>query len=833
MKKSKLKPKATLGGSVWTMKPQVVILVLLASMFVNPEPLSAALVPNLFSANDTNKPLANIPAVATPEENLSDLKGKLDGLETLRDRLDKETNDTKAPEGVKPEEVSEQRRLIESLIFFYQEGLNSLTAKETEQENLKVTQAQSGKWTGFSSPPPYSMLMLYGLQEESEALRGKQAVLESSLAGGQGDSASLQKEVTRAQVASGLASENVGRDASSDGSASAAWRREFAELRVRTAERNVWFREIQTGLVNAKLAGVRAKLALLDKQIALARQHAVLSESDMGKIREGLKTSTRNIEQDQQKAVSENIRWTKEREAVTRDLMAARAVLQKGTATGDPVQMATLEAQSNAADAWVAVTRQETETLGTLSVFNNNIEGFWNYQYTLQNSPDPKLRQDALNQLVREAARLQQWGAYSQDNLSLAVSEEQNQQAKLNSISIDSPIRRYETQTLDAYRLNRQIAERIRLLADRTGQMLDRWLQDYHQASANRPVAERFHDGIRDAANILLQVFSFELFTVDDEVDLEGKKLNITRGVTLGKSLKSLTVFVIGFWIAKKLARRFQRMLVEHFAIDEAQSNVLRRWVLMGLSSILLVIVLSLARIPMTAFAFLGGALAIGVGFGTQTMLKNLISGVMILVERKIQIGDIVEVDGILGTVTEIDIRSSTVRGFDGVETMIPNSTFLENKVTNWTYTNLKIRRSVRVGVAYGSPTREVIQLLLDCAQRHGQVLDDPKPYVWLEDFGDNSLVFGLYFWLEMGPKVSSLQMMSDLRLMMIDALGKAGIAIPFPQRDIHFIPIQPLPVSVVACESAVFDTKPGSAANGKTNPSQSTPALVIVQPDG
>ena len=216
-------------------------------------------------------------------------------------------------------------------------------------------------------------------------------------------------------------------------------------------------------------------------------------------------------------------------------------------------------------------------------------------------------------------------------------------------------------------------------------------------------------------------------------------------------------------------------------------------------------------------------ALAIGVGFGTQTMLKNLISGVMILVERKIQIGDIVDVDGILGTVTEIDIRSSTVRGFDGVETMIPNSTFLENKVTNWTYTNLKIRRSVRVGVAYGSPTREVIQLLLDCAQRHGQVLDDPKPYVWLEDFGDNSLVFGLYFWLEMGPKVSSMQMMSDLRLMMIDALGKAGIAIPFSQQDIHYIPIQPLPVSVVACETAIMDPQPGSAANGKN---QSKPII-------
>ena len=262
----------------------------------------------------------------------------------------------------------------------------------------------------------------------------------------------------------------------------------------------------------------------------------------------------------------------------------------------------------------------------------------------------------------------------------------------------------------------RQTSERLRLLADRTGHMLARWLGDYQRSSAERPTAEIVKENLLEAVNRVDQLFRFELFTVDDEVDLEGKKVNIIRGVTLGKILTALGVFAVGFWLAKWLSRRFQRMLVEQFAIDIAQSNVLRRWVFMGLSLLLLVMVLTLARIPLTAFAFLGGALAIGVGFGTQTMLKNLISGVMIRVERKIQISDIVEVDGILGTVTEIDIRSSTVRGFDGVETMIPNSTFLENKVTNWTYTNLKIRRSVRIGIAYGTPAREVIRLLLECA---------------------------------------------------------------------------------------------------------------------
>jgi potassium efflux system protein len=780
--------------------------VLSAALLLAGIPPCAAVGANVLSVIvDKNAPASAAATAATAQEIRADLDQKLNEALAFRDRLDSGSIDTKPPEGIKPEEVTEQRRIIESLLFFYQEGLTSLATVESERDKLKLAEAQAQEWTDFTEPPPYSMLMLYGLQEEADALRGKQAVLESLLAGWQGDSALLQAEVSRAQAAARQAAENVERAASPGDSERAVWRRDFAGWRVRASERNVWFKEIQTALVSVKLAVVRAELALLEKKITVASRHAVLSEADMEKVREGLKAANQNLQLELQKAVAENTRWTKERAASARILDTARAENNKEA-------IETLTARLRAADTWVAATSQEIETLGTLSVINNNIEEYWNYQYMLLNSLEPKLQHNALQQLQRDLARLRQWGSYTQDNLRLAVSEESNQQAKLDSISLDSPLRRYEAQTLEAYRLKRQTAERIRLLADRTALMLTRWLDNYHRSYEDKPIEERVKIRMLDAAIKVEQIFGYELLIVDDEVDLEGKKVKISRGVTLGKLLTALAVFVVGFWIAKWLSRRFQRMLVAQFGIDEAQSNVLRRWVLMGFSLILLVTVLTMARIPLTAFAFLGGALAIGVGFGTQTMLKNLISGVMILLERKIKVGDIVEVDSIVGTITEIDIRSSTVRGFDGVETMIPNSTFLENKVTNWTYTSLKVRRCVRVGVAYGSPVREVIQLLLDCASRHGQVLNDPKPYVWLEDFGENSLVFGLYFWLEMGPKVSALQMMSDLRCMMIDALGKSGIAIPFPQRDIHFAPSQPVPVSVVEGGAAISNRQAGTA---------------------
>jgi small-conductance mechanosensitive channel len=463
-----------------------------------------------------------------------------------------------------------------------------------------------------------------------------------------------------------------------------------------------------------------------------------------------------------------------------------------------------MEARFHAADAWVAATRQETETLGTLVNFNSGIEVLWNQQYLVLNSQDPPLRQDAFEQLESAYARLQQASSYSEDDLRLAISDESNQQAAVDLIGVDSPLRHHAMETLEAFRLKRQIAERIRLVVERTDHLLGRWLSDYRRTYDETPWAERMKQSLLFASNGVVKSLHFELFTVNDTVDLEGKKVNITRGVTLDTLLTALAVFAAGFWFANWLTQRFQRMLVKQFNMGETQANVLRRWALIGFSFILSVIVLTFARIPLTVFAFLGGALAIGVGFGTQTMLKNLISGLVMLAARKIKVGDIVEVDGILGKIIEIDIRSSTVRGFDGVETMVPNSTFLESKVANWTYTSSELRRSVRVGVAYGSPSAKVIRLLLECAEHHRQVLAHPKPHVWLEDLGENYLEFRLYFWIVIGLQVNSYQVMSDMRCAILDALENGGIVIPILQPDIHVQAGQTAPVNSVG--TAILD---------------------------
>jgi len=222
-------------------------------------------------------------------------------------------------------------------------------------------------------------------------------------------------------------------------------------------------------------------------------------------------------------------------------------------------------------------------------------------------------------------------------------------------------------------------------------------------------------------------------------------------------------------------------------------------------------------KIPLTVFAFAGGALAIGVGFGTQTLLKNFISGIIILFERPFRVGDVLDVGGQRGTVTGIGIRSSVLQLWDNTETIIPNSALLENNLTNWTYSNRTVRFAITLGVAYGSDTRRVTDLLADIASRHGLVQKEPKPQVLFTDFGDSALTFELRYWLDVHQHNNG-QVASDVRHMIAVTFAESGIAIAFPQRDVHLDSAKPLLVQMVPVtqaappEISVAPPAPGTA---------------------
>ena len=169
----------------------------------------------------------------------------------------------------------------------------------------------------------------------------------------------------------------------------------------------------------------------------------------------------------------------------------------------------------------------------------------------------------------------------------------------------------------------------------------------------------------------------------------------------------------------------------------------------------------------------------------------------MLLAERPVRVGDLIEVDGIRGRITTIGIRFSTIHRSNGVDLLIPNSTLVEQKLINWTYSNREVRTEVKIGVAYGSDINKVTQVLVDAANAHPAVIAHPKPMVIFADFGDSALLFILRIWLRLSPEVDDTGVASDLRYAILDALTEAGVSIPFPERSVRLSTDAPIDIRV------------------------------------
>lgn len=177
-------------------------------------------------------------------------------------------------------------------------------------------------------------------------------------------------------------------------------------------------------------------------------------------------------------------------------------------------------------------------------------------------------------------------------------------------------------------------------------------------------------------------------------------------------------------------------------------------------------------------------ALLVGIGLGLQQLFNDIVSGFFLLMENTIRINDIIEVDGMVSKVREIGIRTSKVENRDGILVIIPNSKIVSNKVINWSTNGSTTRFSIKFGVHYDSEVQKVKRVVLDCAKRHTEVVNYPKPICRFIDFSDSSLVFELLFWSKNRFRVEEVK--SDLRYMLFSEFSKNGIKIPYPQRDIH-----------------------------------------------
>lgn len=264
------------------------------------------------------------------------------------------------------------------------------------------------------------------------------------------------------------------------------------------------------------------------------------------------------------------------------------------------------------------------------------------------------------------------------------------------------------------------------------------------------------------------------------------ERFKIVDGVYLDvdKTIFALLI-ILGTWLLVKALRRL--ITRENFIADKIDRK--RRMTIFLLSKYFIWFIsvlgsLSAIGINLTALVLGSTALLVGLGLGLQHIFKDLVSGIFLLFEGSIKIGDIIEVDNVIGKVMEVNLRSCELKTRDDVIIIVPNSKFLEEKVVNWSHESEQVRFTVEVGVAYGSDIDLVSDCLIAAMEANDQVSKTPKPYTHFANFGESSLEFKMFFWSKQTFRIENVK--SELRRDVYKRLKENNLAIPFPQRDIH-----------------------------------------------
>ena len=618
----------------------------------------------------------------------------------------------------------------------------------------------------FSGAPPYSVFKLDALYSEQESLEEGIQSLDAHIRALDGKKMVLVDKKHRSDEALRLKNEAVQRSPDAGGQVQL----DLDRLRARVVEAELRMTTIEQQMTQARRVLLQARLDASRSVIARVGDAVNFTQADLDQVLATQRASRAQLDQERENYA----------------VQSARREAERGHHASAAAPLPEAGYRLNLLDAVLETDRIALEVLAGLETLEDLTADAWQRRYVLLSDSAADRRHEALAALERLRDALLSRKAFAGERLEAARTAVREHNLKLQGLSGDELKLRFEPEIQRSLQERVGFLERGEVAAARLERRLLRWIAAASVAQASQPFAERLSNVSRAGGDWLRRIWNYELFAAEDWTQVDGQRVTVSYGVTVGKSVGAVLLFVASYWLVAVLSRRFQRWLVRRFRIDEHASSVARRWLMISLAILLLIIVLNLARIPLTVFAFLGGALAIGVGFGTQTIIKNFISGLIILVERKIRVGDIVDLGSITGHITAIDMRASTVRGFDGVEALVPNSSFLENQVVNWTYTSPRVRRVLEVGVAYGSELRLVSDLLRQCTDAHPQVLRDPPCEVFLQDFGDNALQFALQYWIELSSGVNAMRVASDLRFAIEDAFREAGIVIPFPQRDLH-----------------------------------------------
>lgn len=693
--------------------------------------------------------------------------------------------------GAEPEEANEWVRLLGALVRIQEKHLGALERIEQIRDAAQALSDEREAWAGFPDKESVTFDFVDSLRDDAHASEVQIEALQAEKGIAERMSASNASYLSQTQQALRQAQEKVDTATDNESLPRFRWLAELAALRVEAAQAEQKYLDAQIRALDKAMLLEQAQHDFLQRKLDVATGLAPFTRQALEQKLESVSDRTEELEKEyRQAAVEEEAAQAAVRKARTA-LEEARQKAAAEDGEGQPPGLARLQATLDAREAEAETARVRLEALDVLQDLAAAQKLIWEQRFgTSALVPEEHGNglediRPAMDLIDVHMKRIGTWRDSFESKRKLTRTLLQNQQQHLADLPADAETRPMAAAERDTY-LERETAVNRTLAAlDDLERLLKRWQEELEESVQEATWADRVSSIASTAWRGVKKAWDTELFQVGD------------TGVTVSKIVFALVILFAGFVLARRTARRIRRVVVARFQVGDDVAEPAEKAVFYVLLILVVLFALSAVRIPLTVFAYLGGALAIGVGFGAQNLINNFISGLIMLLERPIKIGDIIEVEGIYGTVRGVGARCSQVRRFDGIDMLIPNSSFLEKNVVNWTLSDKQIRFPVTVGVAYGSPTREVERLIRQAVDEQPLVLREPATVILFEEFGDSALIFTAYVWIEVTAMMDARVVRSDLRYRIDELFRETGITIAFPQRDVHLDTLSPLRVEL------------------------------------
>lgn len=740
---------------------------------------------------------------AAIDKAIEQLEERLKKIRALEGTSAEGSPDKNALQIASPDELRKRRHMVSELIVALDAHAEALRDIKNIRKVNRQRSAEIRSWEGFAEKPPYPVVFLDSLRDAVAEQKNDIQTLQMRLSIITGELNKYIRALNDSRPKMRLQEEAFEKSIGSVKEGRQRWLRDMARLQNELNETAVASFETRRLVAEETLAGKKEYLQFLEQKLRAAERVSPLSAADVGQKLQALDSQRRQI-------AGELARIIKKEEEAKKSLQQTREKLEAlqsrvGSGAASPFQQNELkqlqtlvELQTVLADG----SREQVEVMKGRVQLIDYAETLWEDRLWLARNPSLEEIRAKSEEVRTILDNLQLWKTVVQSRMLALVGLIQSQRARIDAPGVTAEILRHEKLVLRTYEdrhiLLQKAAEELAGVVRLAGH--------FSEELAERRDRTSLQGRLRDAASIaygfIKKLWLTELYVAEETVVVEGARVVKPVTVTVAKAVQALAILVVGVWISRKLMRPLRWLVVHKFKQNNSIAAQIGTVAFLILFIAVFVFSLVSVNIPLAVFAFLGGALAIGIGFGAQNLINNFISGIILLFDRSISVGDLIEVDGQGGKVTAIGMRSSLVQRFDGVEMLVPNSQFLQQKVINWTHSERQMRYSIAIGVAYGSPVRKVKELLTQVIEEQEAVLKTPHPLVVLDDFADNCIHFTAYFWLELDSIRDNRILMSEMRFRIIELFDEHGIVIPFPQRDVHLDAPVPIPVRVVDTEA-------------------------------